>query len=79
MKLIPLTKGEVSLVDDQDYDKLAVYRWYLLGSKRNRRSVYAARYKTGGGVILMHNQILQSICLCIIQSFSKQSIALFEE
>lgn len=32
MREIPLTKGAVALVDDEDYDRIAATRWYLTGA-----------------------------------------------
>lgn len=39
MKTIPLTKGAVALVDDEDYDRLAQHKWYI-------NHGYAVRHKT---------------------------------
>lgn len=40
MKTIPLTKGYVALVDDEDYDDLVRYNWCV---NVNRNAVYARR------------------------------------
>lgn len=56
MKLIPLTQGLFSKVDDADYDWLNQWKWYAV---RDRRSVYAKRESMGKG-ILMHRVILET-------------------
>ncbi len=37
---IPLTQGKFAIVDPQDYDKLAKYKWFAM---RSRRGLYAIR------------------------------------
>lgn len=53
---IALTRGFVALVDDEDYERLAVHRWYAhVGEKGH---VYAVR---GGGAapeVRMHREIV---------------------
>jgi hypothetical protein len=39
MKLIPLTQGQVAIVDDQDYERLSRFKWH---ATRCRNSFYAA-------------------------------------
>lgn len=60
-KKIPLTQGKFAVVDDEDYNDLIKYKWYLL---KGRTTFYAARdtrnlAKTKGETILMHRQILK--------------------
>lgn len=53
MKLIPLTKGYFTKVDDDDFKKLAILRWYANVNSRkdcvraarfhNRKTIYLAR------------------------------------
>lgn len=44
MKVIPLTQGKEALVDDEDYDRLAAYKWHF--NKKNKRgNGYAQRSK----------------------------------
>ena len=45
MKIIPLTQGKVAMVDDEDYERIAKYKWYAL--KNN--STYYAVHTTGDG------------------------------
>ena len=45
MKKIPLTQGEVALVDNEDYARLMEYTWYLLVKPSGR--FYAARNEYG--------------------------------
>ena len=52
---IPLTKGAVAIVDDEDYERLSAYRWHLAGRR------YAARTVKRGGrtsKIWMHREII---------------------
>lgn len=42
MKEIPLTKGKVALVDDEDYERVNQYKWYAQTDKKSRTS-YALR------------------------------------
>lgn len=56
MKEIPLTKGKVAIVDDDDYDVISKYNWYF------HKNGYALRNRikedgTGGKVIRMHRVI----------------------
>lgn len=48
MKEIPLNKGKVALVDDEDYDTLTQYTWYVVKRYQSlyaRRSVYNSETK----------------------------------
>lgn len=40
MKLIPLTKGQHAIVDDQDFERVAAHRWYLNGRGYAITSLY---------------------------------------
>lgn len=60
MKNIPLSQGQFSNVDDDDFEKLSQYKWYAAYSKTSK-SYYAARTTTINGKrknILMHREIL---------------------
>ena len=56
---IPLTQGKFAIVDPEDYDRLAKYKWFAM---RSRRGFYAIRWvKTKNGrrkKIRMHRQVL---------------------
>lgn len=43
MKVIELTKGQVTIVDDEDFEYLAQWRWQLGGSSGERSDGYAFR------------------------------------
>jgi hypothetical protein len=63
LKRIPLTQGQFTLVDDEDYAELAKFKWYALWSP-NSKTFYAERdfwVKGGGGKhkhLKMHRVIL---------------------
>ncbi len=54
MKVIPLSRGAVAVVDDEDFDELSKYSWYLHPASTN---LYAARNE-GNRAIMMHDQIM---------------------
>lgn len=59
MKEIPLTRGYVALVDDEDYPELSRHKWHIVGQKRR---LYAARKHRVDGVktsLFMHVAIMQ--------------------
>lgn len=56
-KLIPLTKNKFTIVDDEDYEYLSQWKWYLLNSGYAVRDiVFAGQKKT----ILMHRFIMNA-------------------
>lgn len=54
MREITLTQGYVTVVDDEDYERLSVYHWRAL---RSRSTTYAVR-SAGRGTVMMHREIL---------------------
>jgi len=63
MKKIPLTKGQVAIVDDADFEWLMSYSWHATkGTTYNgfcaRTNVWAGAYKQRS--VLMHRLILQA-------------------
>jgi hypothetical protein len=57
---VPLTQGYVALVDDEDYDRVAQFRWHIA---RSRGRVYATRgYRLSGRRydVLMHRFLLST-------------------
>lgn len=60
MKEIPLTKGHVALVDDEDYEYLSQYNWHAIDSAISY-AVYAARWIRVDGKRIswkMHHAVL---------------------
>jgi hypothetical protein len=58
VKTIPLTRGLVAVVDDEDYEALASHNWLTV---RGRRTMYAARHQPraeGHRMIFMHRVLL---------------------
>ncbi len=55
MREIPLTRGQVALVDDADYEWLSGWKWY---ANRKRDRWYAVRNTASHRFIRMHRAIL---------------------
>lgn len=59
MKCIPLTQNQIALIDDEDYDRVAQFRWR---ATRVEKRFYAARYiKPAKGIYrieLLHRFIM---------------------
>lgn len=58
MKIIPLTQGQVAVVDDRDYERISAFKWsaVFIGGRW-----YAKRSENNGkncGTVYMHRQIL---------------------
>ena len=49
MKTIPLTQGYFTKVDDEDYERTAILRWYAFADPRNTKYVRAMRSLYLGG------------------------------
>jgi hypothetical protein len=60
MREIPLSQGQVALVDDQDYLLLSEFRWYYRPEKGGKQG-YAVRHKKTDGkdrLCYLHREIL---------------------
>lgn len=58
---IPLTRGFVAIVDDEDYERVAALKWGALKACGNREQVYAQNYKRIGSKVValsMHRFIM---------------------
>lgn len=56
MKLIPLTQGKFAMVDDEDYEQLAEFKWYFKNGYAQRGTYPDGRY--GRQVIVyMHRSV----------------------
>ena len=58
MKLIPLTRGQVAKVSDEDFVELSKVKWLAHYSKV--REVYYAAREQKGRFILMHREIMKA-------------------
>lgn len=62
MKLVPLTRGYEAMVDDEDYDRIMLYKWQSLIVTDNCiygvRSTWDKIRKRTGQTILLHNFIV---------------------
>lgn len=58
MKEIPLTRGLVALVDDEDYERVAQFKWYAAVTKRKTYAARATGPRKARGFVLMHRFIL---------------------
>lgn len=54
MRAVPLTKGYVAIVDDEDYELVSTFKWYALTPKATDR-IYAVSRR---GFVYMHRLIL---------------------
>lgn len=54
MKIIPLTKGQSALIDDQDYDLVKGYNWRVLVNTRNLYAITNGWINGKRTAILMH-------------------------
>lgn len=58
MKTIPLTRRLFTKVDDEDYNKFAVFRWYAQEDVRSKKFRAARHLK--GKVVYLHREILKA-------------------
>jgi hypothetical protein len=63
MKIIKLTQGYETIVDDEDYEELSKYKWFI--SKENKgyyaaRKTYDSERRVTRETIKMHRQIMQT-------------------
>lgn len=64
MRVIELTRGQVAIVDDDDFDRVAQYKWQYIKSVKSDNG-YATRmaymgYREKRKVILMHRFIINA-------------------
>lgn len=61
MKQIPLSKGYFALVDNEDFEWLSKYKWFVLTNYTNyKRPSYAGRSGHGSPkIILLHREIMK--------------------
>lgn len=65
MKKIPLTRGKVALVDDEDYERLNRHKWQAISIKQKRGTAWYARRMTSlkdgpRKAIYMHRDVLRA-------------------
>lgn len=65
MKELKLTKGQIALVDDEDFELLAQWKWHVMASFRKDRITYYAVHNVGdsnkrGAQIFLHKFIMQA-------------------
>ncbi len=53
-RVIPLTQGKFTIVDAEDYDRLAQHKWYV----SDNRGLFYAQRRQNGRTIRMHRVIL---------------------
>ena len=62
MKEIKLTRNQIALVDDEDFDRLSQFKWHVskTGFKKENYTWYAVRTKvtTKHETIFMHREVL---------------------
>lgn len=60
MKCIELTRGQVAIVDDADFEMLAQWRWYTHSQGYACRKIYIPETQ-GSKTIYMHKQIMGEV------------------
>jgi hypothetical protein len=63
MRQIPLTQGQVALVDDEDYAILGQFKWYALRKPNTfyaMRNVRSTRTASGHTAVKMHQVIMEA-------------------
>ena len=64
MELLPLTQGYVAIVDEEDYERLKRFKWYVTANTYGNK--YAARslYKNGWAKqVFLHHEVLGLISI----------------
>lgn len=54
-KEIPLTKGKVTVVDDEDYERFGKFKWHCVGGRYAARSVGGRKNKR---MVYLHREII---------------------
>lgn len=76
MKIINLTKNQIALIDDEDYDLVSQYRWY---AAKKRNTWYAATTIWGNGkdtkqYLLMHRLIAKPTGKSIVDHIDRNGL-----
>lgn len=58
MKEIPLTRGKVALVDDEDYERLSQFKWWAIRANPQYREVFYAQTGYRTARTFMHRMIM---------------------
>lgn len=57
-KQIPLTQGQVALVDDWHYEELSQFKWYAIWNQHTK--TYYAQRSDGNKAVRMHREIMKT-------------------
>lgn len=60
MKTIPLTQGQIALVDDEDYAELSKYKWCAAKTRDDNYRAVRGIKNSKPHTILMHRQIMNT-------------------
>lgn len=55
---IPLSQGKFAIVDDDDFERLSQFNWYIK-NKKGWTTPYASRALPGHTAITMHQELLK--------------------
>ncbi len=63
MKEIPLTRGMVALVDDEDYEEMQLYRWHAIRSRHTWYAATSIRNEVTGKYadVRMHHMVIPQL------------------